>query len=120
MILPAISVGFFSTAVLNLNNLRDRENDAEVGKKTIVVLLGEYRAKVYHTVLLGVGMLMAVVFTFLGDWKPTDFIYAVAFIPFVLNLKKVWTNKEPKLLDTELKKVALGTFFFSLLMALFH
>ncbi len=120
MVLPAISVGFFSTAVLNLNNLRDRENDALVGKKTIVVLLGEKRAKIYHLLLLGMGMVSAIVFTLLGDWKPLDFLYIIAFFPFVMNLITVWANKEPKLLDGELKKVALGTFFFSLLMALFH
>lgn len=120
MLLPAISVGCFSTAVLNLNNLRDRENDAQVGKRTIVVLLGEQRAKRYHTILLMAGMLSAVVFTLLSDWKPIHFIYIIAFIPFIMNLRKVWANKEPHLLDSELKKVALGTFFFSLLMALFH
>jgi len=120
MVLPAVSVGFFSTAVLNLNNLRDRENDASVNKKTIVVLLGEHRAKIYHTLLLLVGMLSALIFTFWDAWKVTDFIYLLAFIPFILNLKKVWRNREPRLLDGELKKVALGTFFFSLLLALFH
>ena len=120
MLLPAFSVGCFSTAVLNLNNLRDRENDARVGKKTIVVLLGEKRAKIYHTFLLIIGMLCALGFTFLSPWEPLHLLYILAFVPFILNLKNVWKNKEPRLLDGELKKVALGTFFFSLLMAFFH
>ena len=38
--LAAVSLGFFSTGVLNLNNLRDIENDRNSGKNTIVVRLG--------------------------------------------------------------------------------
>ena len=40
LLLPATAIGCFSTAVLNLNNLRDIENDAEVGKRTLVVKMG--------------------------------------------------------------------------------
>ncbi len=37
VLLPASSVGLFSAGVLNLNNLRDHENDAINGKNTLVV-----------------------------------------------------------------------------------
>ena len=40
ILLPAASVGLLSVAVLNLNNLRDRESDAASGKRTLVVKLG--------------------------------------------------------------------------------
>lgn len=120
LLLPAISVGFFSTAVLNLNNLRDRIQDAQVGKKTLVVLIGTSKAKVYHFVLLIGGMVAALIFTMKTAPSPLNFLYVVAFIPFLANLVTVWKNKEPRMLDGELKKVALGTFFFSLLMAFFH
>ena len=46
--LPAFSVGLLSTAVLNLNNLRDREQDKTNNKNTLVVKLGAVRAKKYH------------------------------------------------------------------------
>jgi len=37
----------------------------------------------------------------------------------VWNLKTVFQNKEPRKLDGELKKVALSTFLFAILFALF-
>ena len=60
--LPAVSIGFFSTGVLNLNNMRDIENDRNSGKKTIVVRLGSARSKVYHSWLILIGLLTSVIF----------------------------------------------------------
>ncbi|MBT8295954.1 MAG: 1,4-dihydroxy-2-naphthoate octaprenyltransferase, partial [Gramella sp.] len=51
-IFPAMSIGFLSVAVLNLNNLRDRISDAKANKLTLVVKLGERKAKSYHYVLI--------------------------------------------------------------------
>ncbi len=64
MILP-ISVGVFSMAVLNLNNLRDIHTDAAVGKRTLVVKLGMPWAKGYHVTLLVTGMITALVYNLL-------------------------------------------------------
>ena len=58
IVLPATTIGLFSVAVLNLNNMRDIENDARVGKRTLVVAMGSQRAKVYHYFLLVIGMLL--------------------------------------------------------------
>lgn len=120
LLLPAIAVGCFSTAVLNLNNLRDIENDAEVGKRTLVVKMGFEKAKVYHSFLLLLGMLSALVYSILNYWDAMQFVYAIAFIPLIMNIKKVFKNKEPRLLDSELKKVALSTFLFAILFAIFN
>jgi 1,4-dihydroxy-2-naphthoate octaprenyltransferase len=48
--LPAISIGLFSTGVLNLNNMRDIENDRNSGKNTVVVRMGSAKSKHYHPV----------------------------------------------------------------------
>jgi 1,4-dihydroxy-2-naphthoate polyprenyltransferase len=39
-LLPALWIGFQSMAVLNLNNLRDHENDRQSGKHTLIVRIG--------------------------------------------------------------------------------
>lgn len=119
IVLPAASIGLFSTAVLNLNNMRDIVNDAEVGKNTLVVKLGSVKAKQYHAFLLCFGMLCALGYTLLTYHRPLQLLYIVAFVPMLLNLKKVFQNKEPRLLDGELKKVALSTFAFAVLFSLF-
>lgn len=119
LLLPATAIGCFSTAVLNLNNMRDIENDAATGKNTLVVKLGIQKAKKYHTFLLLFGMFCAVIFTALNYREPIQFLYLIAFIPFVLNIKTVFKNKAPMLLDGELKKVALSTFLFAILFTIF-
>ncbi len=120
MILPAVSIGLFSTAVLNLNNMRDIENDTTAGKLTLVVKMGTARAKKYHFFLLIFGMVCALGYTLLNYDTPQQFLYALAFVPFAFNIFKVARNSEPALLDSELKKVALSTFAFALLFAWLH
>ncbi|MDA9365335.1 1,4-dihydroxy-2-naphthoate octaprenyltransferase [Flavobacteriaceae bacterium] len=111
----ALSIGFFSVSVLNLNNMRDQANDAAVGKKTMVVFLGAKRAKMYHIILmvlaiiLFVGVFLSNIYTFF--WIPF-----LALIPFFLHLIAVIKNSDPKQLDPELKKVALSTFMLSVLI----
>lgn len=45
--------GLWCAAVLNINNLRDLDNDRAAGKYTVAVRLGRQRAVAYHAVLLG-------------------------------------------------------------------
>lgn len=120
LVLPALSIGLFSTAVLNLNNMRDIENDALVGKNTLVVKMGLARAKKYHYCLLFFGMLCALLYTGLHYDSALQFFYALAFLPLLLNVLAVARNKEPHLLDSELKKVALSTFAFAILFGWLH
>ena len=120
LVLPAAAIGCFSVAVLNLNNMRDINNDAKVGKNTLVVKLGSAKAKQYHYVLLGLGMICAVVYTVLNYNSASQFLYLIAFIPLVLNGIKVYKNNEPRLLDSQLKIVALSTFAFAILFAFFN
>ena len=119
LLLPAAAVGVFSTAVLNLNNLRDIENDALAGKNTLVVKLGSIKAKKYHAFLLLFGMVWAIIYTAINYREPLQFVYLLAFITFLLNIKTVFKNKSPMLLDAELKKVALSTFLFAILFSIF-
>lgn len=115
--LPAITMGCFSVAVLNLNNMRDRENDQKVGKNTLAVKLGFEKSKVYHYILFAVAYLSfpipALIYPTL-NLAAFIYILPVAIIHFV-HLKKVSSVKDPKDFDPELKKVALSAFLFSLL-----
>lgn len=120
LVLPAISIGMFSTAVLNLNNMRDIENDALVGKNTLVVKLGRSQSKVYHYFLLFFGMICALLYTGLHYTHLVQFLYALAFIPLLLNVVVVARNKEPQLLDSQLKIVALSTFAFAIAFGWLH
>jgi 1,4-dihydroxy-2-naphthoate polyprenyltransferase len=114
LMLPAITIGNYSTAVLNLNNMRDQENDAQVGKNTLVVKWGNEAAKKYHALLFIIGFLTWSSFLILTK-NTLGFISLLPFILFLKHLKFVRNNTIPRALDSELKKVALGTFFTSVL-----
>ena len=118
LILPATSIGFLSVAVLNLNNMRDEESDRKSNKNTIVVKMGAKNAKVYHYFLIISAMILMLVFSYFKDFTFDQYLYVIAFIPLLKHLKTVYTNKNPKELDPELKKVALGTFALSVLLSL--
>jgi 1,4-dihydroxy-2-naphthoate octaprenyltransferase len=114
-LLPAAAIGLFATAVLNLNNMRDHKNDAACGKKTLVVKMGIENAKTYHAGLLLAGWACATGY-FVHDFH--NVVQLIIFIPavlFVKNLKQVFDFEDEADLDPELKKIALGTFAFSIL-----
>ncbi|MDG1508287.1 MAG: 1,4-dihydroxy-2-naphthoate octaprenyltransferase [Flavobacteriaceae bacterium] len=116
--LPAFSIGLLSTAVLNLNNMRDRKNDKKSNKNTIVVKIGVDAAKRYHYSLLGLSFIFAVSFVLLTFIKPVQFIFLLAYIPLGIHSIFVYNNREEYKLDGELKKVALSTFLFAILLGL--
>lgn len=114
--LPAATVGFFSAAVLNMNNMRDHENDRNSGKRTLVVHMGFEKARWYQSTLVSLGWISAVAFALMEfhEWK--QWLFLLPSILFAVHIKKVWTETTPARLDPELKKIALGTFAFSLLL----
>ncbi|BCY29373.1 1,4-dihydroxy-2-naphthoate octaprenyltransferase [Flavobacterium okayamense] len=111
--LPAISIGLLSVAVLNLNNMRDIENDKAAGKKTLVVKLGLKKAKRYHEIILAISSVVFMLFCILKDFSLIPIL--IINISIFMNWNKV--NKATKYedFDPELKKVALSTFALSIL-----
>ncbi|MCH2031994.1 MAG: 1,4-dihydroxy-2-naphthoate octaprenyltransferase [Tenacibaculum sp.] len=116
--LPAFTIGALSTAVLNLNNMRDRVNDAKVGKNTLVVKIGSEFAKYYHYYLIASSFLFSFLYVGIHYRTPFQFLFLIAYIPLIKHLLFVYNNKEESLLDGELKKVALSTFLFAILFGL--
>ena len=51
-LLVSIPVGFFATALLVVNNLRDIPGDTEAGKRTLAVRLGDKRTRIFYIVLV--------------------------------------------------------------------
>lgn len=116
--LPAISIGLLSTGVLNLNNLRDRENDQNSGKNTFVVLMGLRRARIYHAMLISLAYVSALVYTFINFATYYQFLFLLT-LPFVIrHLGRIFKNDKPSELDPELKKLAITTLLFAILFGL--
>ena len=118
-ILPAISIGLLSTAVLNLNNMRDIESDIKANKITLAVKLGKEMAKKYHYFLVGGAMICAVLFGVLYyPGSLFSLLFLLAFIPLAFHLSKVKKVTNPKNFDPELKKLALSTVLYGLLLGI--
>lgn len=114
ILLPASSVGLFSAGVLNLNNLRDHDNDALNGKNTLVVRMGVPWAKIYHVVLLFTALVLAVLYTILHFESYYQLIFLLPVPLLISDVLTVITNTVPVELNRELKRLAVATLLFSL------
>lgn len=120
VLFAANAVGLLSVAVLNMNNMRDYENDKKMNKKTLVVKMGVEQAKIYHCSLLLIAVISFLLFGLNLHLKGYYYIFIILlFIPIFQNAYHVITNKQLKKLDIELKRLSLTTFFISLCLAIF-
>lgn len=120
LVLPAVASGLFSTAVLNLNNIRDISSDKLAGKLSIPVRIGLQRAVQYHAFLLAGGVLAAIAFALLEYQSPWQFLFLLSTPLFLKNLRAVQQYKEAAALDPYLKQMALSTLLFVLLFGIGH
>jgi 1,4-dihydroxy-2-naphthoate octaprenyltransferase len=62
-LIAAIPAGLLSCALLMINNLRDIDSDAEVGKRTLAVMLGDARSRTVYVASLLVSFAVALAMT---------------------------------------------------------
>ena len=67
-IITGVIMGCFSTAILVANNLRDIESDAQAGKITLPVRLGDARTRTFYVLLIGVGAIGVIAVAVLTSW----------------------------------------------------
>ncbi len=118
LFLPALSLGLLSTAVLNLNNLRDIENDKKSGKHTLVVKYGTRKSKIYHILIVLLAILSAVIFNYQNFESYWQFLFLITAPLFIKDLIQISKNSNPKDLDPFLKKQAINTLLFSITFGL--
>ena len=121
ILIPATAVGMLSTAVLNLNNMRDIESDELSGKKTLALRLGFKYAMLYEIVLLMLPLILILTFLgvngFIKDGKYYPFIVMILVFPMTALRRKIMAVKEPRELDPFLKQVGILTLMMAVLLA---
>lgn len=111
---PSIGMGFISTMILNINNMRDIKNDKASGKRTVAVILGLKNARIYHALLTFGTFACFLLYNFLYAPEPWfRFLYAFIFL-FQLNILKSVFNKQDRELDPYLKLTSMSGFLLSI------
>ncbi|WP_026953855.1 1,4-dihydroxy-2-naphthoate polyprenyltransferase [Algoriphagus vanfongensis] len=110
----AVALGLFSTAVLNINNIRDIESDVKAGKRSIPVRIGRAKAVKYNWFLILGGNVILILFALLTH----SYFTLLALIPAVLMIqvgKGVQQATSSQETDPYLKKMALSTLLWVIL-----
>ena len=113
VLLPASAMGFLSNAVLNINNMRDYENDKASGKNSLVVKIGLKKAFVYHCLLISGAFVCLVVYLVLHQARWYSYLFVVLFLLFLKDLIAIKKTK-PELLDPFLGRQVKHSFLLVL------
>ncbi|MBR5924986.1 MAG: 1,4-dihydroxy-2-naphthoate octaprenyltransferase [Bacteroidales bacterium] len=116
LLLPAAGVGCFSVGVLNVNNIRDMKTDA-ANRVTVAIKLGTHKARIYQTVLIGLGWVCMAAYCLLCWPSAWHWMWVVTLPLYIVHLKGIWT-REDRALDPMLPLLVMSTFALSLLFGL--
>ena len=117
ILLIACSLGCFSTAVLNINNIRDIDSDQLAGKRSIPVRIGRSKAIGYHWTLIAVayGCMLA----FVGLNQAYGSLLALIILPWMVvigrGIQRATTAAET---DPYLKQMAISTLGWTILFGI--
>ncbi|MFI3256320.1 MAG: 1,4-dihydroxy-2-naphthoate polyprenyltransferase [Psittacicella sp.] len=113
-----IASGLLGISVLNINNLRDVDQDKGVNKNTIVVYLGKTFAKYYYTLLIITAFILYFIFYLIYIQKLTGLLFIIAIPEAIKLIRKVWVYKDPKELNPVLGKTASMILFLNILFSI--
>jgi 1,4-dihydroxy-2-naphthoate octaprenyltransferase len=88
------ALGALAAAVLVVNNLRDRERDAAVGKRTLAVLLGSLGTRILYIVLMALPFVALSFYVIFYDYTVWVFFIALAALPAMLIVATAKTARE--------------------------
>ncbi len=114
-LLGAIAAGFFASAVLMVNNIRDIDTDRHVGKRTLAVKVGKQWAKAIYFAMIWLPMLILAPYPFI--YPATIFAWAAVLLVIPATLI-VATAKTPKELILALKLTSFASLGYAVLFGI--
>ena len=118
IILPAIGSGLLASAVLNINNLRDIEQDAQAGKNTLAVRLGSHKGRVYHCILLTVAALCYLIFTLTTATSWMNYLFVLGLPLLAKHAIFVYRSQTPNALRPMLAQMSMISLLINMLFSL--
>jgi len=113
----AVPVGALATAILVVNNLRDRETDARAGKRTLAVRFGERGALFEYAALLSLAYAVPVMLFVSGRSGPGA-LAPLLTLPFAAMLMRRVASERGRALNPRLAQTAALLFAHGVLFAL--
>ncbi len=116
-VLIGIALGLFSTAVLNINNIRDIESDQKAGKRSIPVRIGRKAAVQYNWALIAAGYICLIAFAIISG----EMRCLLASLTWLIMMKVgygVQHAKSSAETDPYLKKMAMSTLLWVILFGI--
>ncbi len=118
IILPSAAMGLFSVGVLNLNNMRDLENDRRNGKNTLAVKLGLQKAFVYHCLLVLLPFVLLSIFALIIKADARVFLFVITLPLFLVDLVRIKNSFGGSSLDPFLRKLSLKTLLLTIVFGI--
>jgi 1,4-dihydroxy-2-naphthoate octaprenyltransferase len=118
----ALPVGFLTTAILVVNNLRDVETDRRIGKRTLAVILGPTGARTEYVVLLSLAYALLPILVLAG-WTSLWSLLPFASVPLAVRLVRSLyiadgTEYAAPLLNQALARTANLDLIFAILLSI--
>lgn len=114
-LLGGTAVGLFASAVLMVNNIRDIETDAKVGKRTLAVKVGLKVAKRIYFAMLWAPLVILFPYPFIYPATMLAWVSVLFILPATLIVRK---PQGPKDLILALKITSLASISFALAFSL--
>lgn len=108
-ILAGVGMGAFSTAMLVVNNLRDRETDEAAGKRTLAVRFGDRFSVAQYFACLAVTAVVPIVGITLMGWSPWTLLSLTGWLPCIpAELRMLAVLNDPEGVDRRTLNPALA------------
>jgi 1,4-dihydroxy-2-naphthoate octaprenyltransferase len=115
-IVAALPAAGLSTAILVVNNIRDRETDAAAGKRTLAVLLGYRASRIEWSALVGLAYAVPIVFWL--DGAHVAVLAPLLTVPVAIRLgATIWQHTDGEALNPALERTGQLLFVHSVLFA---
>jgi len=116
-ILGGAILGSLATAVLAVNNLRDRTGDGLVGKRTLAVRYGEAFARGQYVCLITFAALLVILIALFVPGAGIGWLAPLALAPWLVQLSREAILLDGLELNGLLKKTAVAELAFSILLS---
>ncbi len=103
----SVPVGFLVTAILNMNNVRDYQDDLAVHKKTLPVRFGLKFGQYFHTVLVLGSYVTIPIFAFAGLLPLWSLVVWLTFPLAFMNVRSILGATERKAFIVGIKRTSL-------------